>query len=487
MAESGLLARSAAYLAAVVAQMVGTFAILPVLTRSLPADEYGSVVTALVIGQVLTFVVAAGMPIAILRTFLESKAGRRNACRVAGGALIVATAASGALLVGLPLWGPLVTASPEARGLLPLAVLVGWAQGALEIGQGLLRAAERPRPFVFAALLRALAGPVLGLGFVSVWGASAASYLSGLLLAAICAAIIAGLSGGVRAPDRAAWAKLRDELPVALPGIPHSLGMMALAVGDRLVIERVLGTSEAGRYHVAYLVGTVGIVVVYAVNNAWAPLVVGTPEKSRWGLHRRVTSLMVIAVGAVSATAAISAPAILVIALPVELRSRELVTVTGLVAIGALLFVLYTAAGHVLTAVGWTAPLVIVTPAVAVLNVLGNVVAVPRWGLAGAGATTTISYGVLAVGVVVVAHRHSSIVWPWRLVLGWLALTGTMAAVGAQLPDGRQWLLVRAALAAGVVAGAAVRIIQIPEIATWTKQLLPSSSALPTSVSGGRS
>ena len=48
-----------------------------------------------------------------------------------------------------------------------------------------------------------------------------------------------------------------ENLAIALPTVPHSVALYVMSAGDRVVVERLEGIAAVGRYHVAYVVGSV--------------------------------------------------------------------------------------------------------------------------------------------------------------------------------------------------------------------------------------
>ncbi len=58
-------------------------------------------------------------------------------------------------------------------------------------------------------------------------------------------------------------------LQISLPIIPHGLSQIVLAQFDRLMINSVIGSVEAGLYSFAYNIGTIFQVIVNSLDTAW--------------------------------------------------------------------------------------------------------------------------------------------------------------------------------------------------------------------------
>jgi len=65
--------------------------------------------------------------------------------------------------------------------------------------------------------------------------------------------------------------KLRASLRYGLPLVPHMLGGWMFNLADRLMINYMVGTAEAGLYTVGYQVGMAMNIVSTAINFAWSP------------------------------------------------------------------------------------------------------------------------------------------------------------------------------------------------------------------------
>ncbi len=447
-ARRELAGKGSVYTLATALQAGVALLVLPLVTRLLDPSEFGTVAVVTIALQLVGLAVTLGLPSAITLEHLTGGAdGPERAGRLVTATVVVAVGLAAVVsLAGLvaavdgvdrPLW------TVAAWGIVPVAVLAAV--------QAQLRAAGRPGRFVAATGLIALGGPLAGLAVVALGHDSAVGYLAGL--------VVAGLMGAVAAlalasPGRPGFGAdlLRPALAVGLPLVPHAVALYALLAADRLVIEHVLGPGAAGRYQVAYLVGSAGVSLLTAVNNAWAPLVLGTGEEERWPLLAGTTADLERVVVAVVAATALLAPFALRIAAPTSYDTTTLVGVVAVVGASALPVCWYLAAGHVLLArrrtvlLGWT------TPLVAALSLAVLWVVLPDGGLVAAALVTVAAYGALAL---LVRRRADALALvPWDRRGHGLAAVGVVAAVvvGVALPaTGAAALLRLVVLAAGAV------------------------------------
>lgn len=65
---------------------------------------------------------------------------------------------------------------------------------------------------------------------------------------------------------------LKYSLSFGIPLIPHLLSTIILAQFDRVAINQIVGSYETGIYSFAYNVGSLMMIFVMALNNAWVPI-----------------------------------------------------------------------------------------------------------------------------------------------------------------------------------------------------------------------
>jgi O-antigen/teichoic acid export membrane protein len=252
---------------------------------------------------------------------------------------------------------------------------------------------------------------------------------------AAAAALSVGLTGSVRY-GLPGPRLLRDGLVLGLPLILHSLAVYMLLAVDRIVIASVLGLGATGRYQVAYQVGSVGVTLVTALNQAWIPLLLGADASRRWEIlavsSRAVHQLAAIVAGAV----AVATPLGLLLAAPPEYDRTELVPVAAVVAFSILPYATLSTYFNVVFVAGRTRIMAVAAPAAAVLNLGLNVILLPVVGLIGASVATVAAYAVLAAIIVRAAGHIERLRGTLRTALLAWAGAAPVVAAGALLPPG---------------------------------------------------
>lgn len=453
-----LFARGSIYTAATVLQLSGALLLLPAITRVLSPREYGVVAVAVIVQQLLGFLAGLGLSGVITRDYFREERGPEVARRLVSTTLLPAVVV--VLIADLtgPEWSEVFSGVGYGTALqiavysaLPLAVVIS--------SQGFLRAADRAAAFVAISVLAGIGGQAIGLLLVVILDAGPVAYVAGLAgSVAVAAAAGLVLSGAIRfaLPSREA---LREAFAIGVPTVPHNLAGYLLAFGNRIVIERVSGLGAVGRFQVAYGLGSVVIVLLVAVNNAWAPLVFGAREERRWPTLADTAGALSLVTGLAVGALALGAPLALVIAAPSSYDPAELAPACALIALAAVPFVAYLAGAHIVFWRGRTGVFAWATPVAAAVNLALVAVLVEPLGLEGAGLATIAGYTVLALLVRWRAHGMADVPWRHdRTAIG--VLSGSaMVAAGVILPTGGAWLAVRG-VAAAAVAVALVQLIR---------------------------
>lgn len=397
-----LLRDGVLYTVAVVAPMVSAVAVTPIVTRVLGAGQYGVVALAIGATQVAAVLLALGLPASITRDALIEDEGVEGATGSLVLGVVSALGLAAAVVAGL-----LVT-RPEVAGAPPSAVVLAVASGAalavLTLCQAQLRARSRVGAFVGLGITAALAAPALGLVALEARGGGAITYLTAMATVQGCVAVAALIIVLSDTPPRFSAAGFRRSLRIGLPTVPHQLAAGGLAGILVLVTGQQSGTTAAGRTQLALLVGTVGIVLVGAFNNSWAPHVYARPEVEQSAYVARTARGVLAGATTLALGTALVGPLVLGLLAPPELATADAARAVAVVAAAAPVTVLYLASIHLVFASGRTSALALTSPTALVLAV-SMAVALGALGLAPA----------TGAAVAVVAFHAAQAAWA-----GWL-------------------------------------------------------------------
>jgi O-antigen/teichoic acid export membrane protein len=427
-------------------QIVSGSLVSPILAHLLGPSEFGILAAVIALHQVLTVVAVFGIDQALVQQRAEDDTDT-VARRLITAGTAYATILTIALGLTIPWWGVLLGFEGYSS-LLTAAVLWTAPGAAVQLMLALLLSQDRFRAFAMVSCLSAVGGQVFGIALLFTHGRSAGIYAWGGVISQ-CAGMLLGVVL-TRPAVRGAldWQVTRRAVQLGLPITISGLFLFVLNAGDRVVIQRLLGPSEVGRYQVAYTVGYVVVIVIGLVGQAWMPRIVEIRDlarrlrltaRSRDELYRL---LMPIVLGIT-----LGAPVALRIVAPPSFMPDSLVVVVFLVALSAFPVAASGATGRLLIADRRARPLAVIAGVAAVVNVVLNFLLLPVMGIAGAALATLVAFGLQAL-----LQRRAVPCFP-RLprtpprVAGEVVVCVSLSFVSVWPPQNIPWNVLRFALA----------------------------------------
>jgi O-antigen/teichoic acid export membrane protein len=440
-------------------QLVVTSAVSPVLAHLLTPVQFGQVATSVAVYQVLIVLAVFGLDQAIIVEFASGTNGRARAAAVASFGALVATGVTVLIFVLGPLWSRAI-GFDSFTGIIMLAVLWTGPSAVCLLILALLRAQDRIGGFFAVSVLSSIGGQVLGV-FLLLGGSRSTTTYGWAGVISQCAGMGLGLIVVGYRPTRHVieWEASRRALSLGAPMAAAALSMFVLNAGDRIVLQRMLGSAAVGRYQIAYTVGSVGILMMAFLNQAWLPRILAVADAdARWQLvaasRDRLLRLLVPSVIAL----VIVAPIALELVAPERYTPRSLVVVVFWVAIAAFPVADCAASSRALLALRRPLPLALCTLVAAVANIVLNIALIPSLGLAGSALATAVAFSLQALLARVALSRRVLLPQP---TLGVVALVGAgcaVAGLSTLAPSSGGWLLVRLATVGGLVAWALVEL-----------------------------
>jgi O-antigen/teichoic acid export membrane protein/glycosyltransferase involved in cell wall biosynthesis len=409
----------------------------PILTRMFSVSEYG--ILSLISATLLLLVGLGklGLQHAVVRFYSEVRSGRRPESTEQ----FVSTVVFGMASVGLAVtiaWAVVSQVIPagfwnDAR-LPPLLLLTAALVVLRVVDSGLvnlLRAQERSSELSIYNVLRRYGGlaillAVLFLVSADLWGFYAATIASELV--ALAALAVWMLRHQHCRPDMVSSPLLRAMLAFGVPMVGYEIAGVVLLLGDRYVIQVLLGGDAVGMYSAAYnLCEYVQGVLMAAVTQAILPTYLRIYEEhgeeaTQRFLFRFLRVYVLVSMPIVAGMAATGAQILAWLASP-KYGGGALIFpyVIAAMAIDGIVVVL--GAGLYIQKRGKTIMLLVAL--CAGLNILLNVLLVPDLGIRGSAIATLIGYGLLAA-------LSMALGWHWcrvRLPLGAFIKFGTIAGL----------------------------------------------------------
>jgi O-antigen/teichoic acid export membrane protein len=444
----------------------------PILTRLLSVDDYG---VMNLVATLLAFAVAAGklgVQHAGLRFYGDARREQgEDGIRTWAATVVVGMALTGAAVSVT--WSIAVALAPEhlwndarMRGLLLLTaslLLLRTIESALT---SLLRAREETGAIALFAVVRRWLVLVATLGALLLLSRSLWAFFGATLVVELVAVLILFAWVRRRVPIAASAAHMptyRAMLAYGLPMIGVELAAVVLTMGDRYLIQRLLGTEQLGLYTAAYnLCDYVRIVALAGLVQALLPSVLRTwsdegPEATATLLSRMSGTYALLAFPTVAGVAAV---ADVLLPLLASEKYAEGARIVPWVMAGMAFEAYVTIAAAGLLIRKRTPAMMAVLLAAAVLNVALNLAWIPRWGISGSAAATLASYVLVVVATRWIGRDVVQLSVPWGRIAVHAGAAATMyvavAGIDAwgMLPTLMVRVLAGASLYAAIVAAA---------------------------------
>lgn len=251
------------------------------------------------------------------------------------------------------------------------------------------------RKIILVTAIIAIGSPVLGTVSVLLSTYKAEARVLSYVLVQIAIGIFfyyKNMKSGGAFFNKAYWAfALRFNLPL----IPHYLAMTILNQSDRIMIGRIVGSSQAAIYSVAYTVSTMMTLIINAVNSSFVPYTYKAMETKRYKDIRRNTNLLLLVIAALCIATMCFGPEIVAIFATKEYY--EAVWIIPPVSASVFFMFLYPLFSNVEFYYEKTNFVMFVSGSGAVLNIILNSIYINKYGYLAAGYTTLICYIIFAL------------------------------------------------------------------------------------------
>jgi O-antigen/teichoic acid export membrane protein len=444
-----MFTRDFVYLVVSALQVILATLVTPILTRLVGEDQFGQFALAVMAMQILGPIFSFGLPFASQKIYAEEN-GDRRARGVLAVSAVLTVAAWFVVVLAAPWWGPAVGVTDSTDAL--LAATWGALFALTWTSLAMLRSRENLRVAIFVSALQSLGAQAAGIALLYLWAPTVESYLCGAIIGQAAAALVGFVA---LRPDWSALLHVRRHGPAllfGLPMVPQQLSVFILFAGDRIVISHDLGSGAVGRYSVAYNVGSLGVLLLVFVNQAWTPRIYAmTNRDARSRLLASSRDLMNLLLVPVVCGLVAAAPLVLQIWAPPSFDPTALIKITAIVAVCTFPYGQFLSNVRALMSEGRTGRAAVMTLAAAAVNVALNIVLVPHIGLTGSAIATLISYALLAR--LTRPPTSADLKVPGASLLLGLVIGAGLAitVVMAELPSGHEWLIFRVAVSAGAL------------------------------------
>jgi O-antigen/teichoic acid export membrane protein len=391
-------------------QRVLNLALLPVYARFLSPTAYGQLSVVAAIATIATSGFSFGMDVATVLAWyrLADNPALRSRWLSSVGAFMTAAPICGCAIAS----AAVLALSPRPFGLpawwLVLALMgAGLGVTATTVPLALLRAQQRLGPYLSLTGVIAIVNTAASLVFIAVLHWGVAGWLAGTLLGYACGLLVAIPTVPWPVSRRAGFdaRAVRQALRFGLPLVPNLLSHWVLQVADRTILVGIVSGVALGQYTLAVNLTITITVLTTAMAQASMPTFARTGVSQVEGSNSsQLTARLVGVTGVVGLAAAALLPLIIDNLLPGGYHGAA--QLCGWLALGFTLAGLYQIPVNVITLVAgksaWVWPITFLAGAADIVLVL---VWCPTGGVRAAAIATAISYGLLLVGMLLLALR----------------------------------------------------------------------------------
>jgi len=409
-------------------RLVG-FVLIPIYTGYLLPAEYGEFQLSMMFISFASLVYMLGINTAFFRFYLD-EANPANRKRIFTSSfvtvLVIDVVLSAILLLFKERIALLLLGSPDRHFIITLCVVALVAQSLETFPVLILRAENRSMFYVIMVLVQLATTLASSAWLIVRSDMGPAGALLGIVLGYLAVfVILVPVTLKKLAPDFS-METVGKLLAFGIPFIPSMLSLTIVNISDQYVIRYFRGLEETGLYALSYKIGMTVNLFVTAFRMAWVPFIFqagkspDAPEKFTKSLTYFSSSLILLFLVLSMYVDEIYSLTVD----PVFMRSKELVPV---IALSYVFFGLHTAFIVGIYLKNRTVLLPVICGAGALLNLLLNIILVPRIGMTAAAWTTLASFILMAVLTYYYSDRYYPI--PYRLDKLGGALLLSVAAV----------------------------------------------------------
>lgn len=251
------------------------------------------------------------------------------------------------------------------------------------------------KTLIVITILVSLLSPLFGLFFVVKCNMGYEGLVYGLVISYLCVCgwlYFTILYKGKCFFQRDYW---NYSLKLSLPLLPHYLSMILLGQMSRIMVQYYCGASLAGIYSLAYQVSLIMNLLITGINSALTPWLYHNLKEQKYDEIKRVTTTLILSIGLISVFAMLIAPEITLIL--GGYNYMEAIWIIPPVLLSTLLTFVYSIYGTILFYYEKTKWVAISTSSGAILNIILNILLIPKYGYIAAGYVSLISYFLLYI------------------------------------------------------------------------------------------
>ena len=441
--------------------------LLPILTKTLPIEDYGTYVQITVTIGLFPGVVMLGLPYTMVRFLAAAKSReeiQEGYYSIAGITILSAGLASIALfLLAEPIAVALFDGRTTVTRILALVVFLE-CMNLLQYNYfRTFQQIKRYSSFLFLkTCLQLILVGILVLSGHGIFGATVGLFATNLMLFLMMGFLIVS-EIGVAVPK---FRHLREYLSFGLPTVPGNLSSWVVNSSDRYMVALFLGTAYVGYYSPGYSLGNI-VNMFIAPLSFMLPAVLskhyddGNLKDVKTVLSYSMKYFLALAIPSVVGLSLLSKPLLTILSTPEIAEQGYLIT--PFLALTGLLFGLFAIIAEILVLEKKTSITGTIWILAAVLNLGLNIIFVPRIGIMGAAATTLVAYSLAFILSAYYSFKYLVFPVDGSFILKCLVASAIMGVVviigGSQMSGGLVGIILLVGISA-LIYGAGLFILQ---------------------------
>lgn len=211
---------------------------------------------------------------------------------------------------------------------------------------------------------------------------------------------------------------IKASLVYSLPIIPHMLSIYIYMQSNRLILQRYVPLSDIGVYSIADTFASLSLFIINAANSAYNPVFLKLAEDDRKMAQEETRKFIeiwwVIILGIFMGYLVLSGNIIKLMTRPAFYPSIPLIPI---LAFAYIFRGLYCFSANSIFFTEKTKLIPVITVIAALVNVAGNIIFIPKFGVFAAAWVTFISYLVTFLLAYYFSALHFAIKYPWRSMI----------------------------------------------------------------------
>ncbi|KPU43716.1 polysaccharide biosynthesis protein [Oxobacter pfennigii] len=176
----------------------------------------------------------------------------------------------------------------------------------------------------------------------------------------------------------------------SIPIVPHGLSQVILSQFDRVMIQRIVGASEAGLYSFSYTLSTIYKIIINSLESTWSPWFYEQMGKKNYDNIRKRSNVYFIIFLFIIMILVFITPEITIIMSGRDFWNSKYTTIPVL--LGSFFAAIYVIPVQVEYYYKKTSLIAMGTIGAAIINIILNVICINKYGYIAAAYTTLLSY-----------------------------------------------------------------------------------------------